>query len=142
MPPPPPPKQNKILNVLADWLLNPNPDDPLKVNWLFFVTGVDEAVGCRGDPLASKEYTVNPANTENDISWPVGIFDLAIPGFSSQCQYRENIKETGTLSCPGQPDIACIFDIRGQDPNNADPIQVGNYECGDYRRDPVFICEY
>jgi hypothetical protein len=140
-PDPGPVKQNKLLAVLADWYKDPESlEDYSKVNWLFFATDVGTDVECRQDPLTSREDTVDVLGDEDHTFYPGGTFDLEMPGFDGVCQYKNDGDDTGRLFCPGQ-EITCVDDPR--DTNPSDPnAEKGDYECGDKRRDPVFICEY
>lgn len=126
-PPPPPPEPTKGLAVLAEY--EPGSET---FTWLFFGTEYGQPVECRTDTATAPAEA--PWSTSGE-TFPEGLWDLDLNG--EKCQYTSDNKP-GTLVC-GDKMIPCIDDPADTDPGNPD-ADKGEYDCGDKKRQPVFIC--
>ena len=107
------------------------------MDWLFLEADFEKGVGCREDFL--RPFETVPWD-ESGTTYPGGTKELDLEIDGEVCEYRNDGDDPGALWC-GERVIGCVNDPADKDPEDA-TSDKGNYQCGDYTRQPVFVCPY
>jgi hypothetical protein len=145
-----------------DSICNPPPDDPeptgptkqlavlssyipgaLTLDWLFLTADYQKGVECRDDllrPFDTVPWDFSGTGAQDGSTFPSGTRDLDLEIDGQKCKYMNDGDDPGALWC-GERVIGCKNDPADKDPDDANSDK-GNYQCGDYTRQPVFVCPY
>lgn len=113
------------------------------LDWLFLTSDYQKGVECREDflrPVDTVPWETSGTTAENGSTFPGGTRELDHVIDGQKCQYQNDGDDAGALWC-GERVISCMDDPADKDPNNSSSDK-GNYQCGDYTRQPVFVCPY
>jgi hypothetical protein len=67
---------------------------------------------------------------------------MAMELFGEGCEYKNDGATAGRLFCPSKPGgIDCLHDPADKNPDDLS-AEKGIYNCGDWDREPVFICSW
>ncbi|KAF2112801.1 hypothetical protein BDV96DRAFT_649034 [Lophiotrema nucula] len=137
-PEPTPTGPTKQLAVVAAFV----PGAPT-MDWLFLTADYEKGVECREDflrPVDTVPWDTSGTTAEDGSTFPGGTRDLDLEIDGQKCQYKNDGDDPGALWC-GERIIGCKDDPADKDPNDSSSDK-GNYQCGDYTRQPVFVCPY
>jgi len=113
------------------------------LDWLFLETDFEQGVGCREDflrPFDTEPWDFSGNGAQAGSTFPGGTRELDLTIDGQKCEYRNDGDDPGALWC-GERVIGCKNDPADKDPEDASSDK-GNYQCGDYTRQPVFVCPY
>lgn len=131
-PEPEPTGPTKQLAVLGAYV----PGAPT-MDWLFLEADYEQGVECREDFL--RPFETVPWD-ESGTTYPGGTKELDLEIDGEVCEYRNDGDDPGALWC-GERVIGCLNDPADKDPNDVN-AEKGEYQCGDYTRQPVFVCPW
>ncbi|KAJ4369255.1 hypothetical protein N0V83_006340 [Neocucurbitaria cava] len=136
--PAPPTGPTKQLAVLSSFV-----PGALTLDWLFLEADYEQGVGCREDflrPFDTVPWDLSGNGAQDGSTFPGGTRELDLTIDGEKCQYQNDGDDAGALWC-GKKVIGCKNDSADKDPNDS-TADKGNYQCGDYTRQPVFVCPY
>ncbi|KAI4635690.1 uncharacterized protein J4E87_000645 [Alternaria ethzedia] len=107
------------------------------MDWLFLEADFEKGVECREDFL--RPFETVPWD-ESGTTYPGGTKELDLEIDGEVCEYRNDGDDPGALWC-GERVIGCVNDPADKDPNDVN-AEKGEYQCGDYTRQPVFVCPW
>jgi hypothetical protein len=137
-PEPEPTGPTKQLAVLSSFVVGAP-----TLDWLFLEADFEQGVGCREDllrPFDTEPWNFSGNGAQAGSTFPGGTRDLGLTIDGQKCQYKNDGDDPGALWC-GERVIGCKNDPADKDPEDANSDK-GNYQCGDYTRQPVFVCPY
>lgn len=137
-PAPEPTGPTKQLAVVASFVVGAP-----TLDWLFLEADLGQGVGCREDflrPFDTVPWDLSGNGAEDGSTFPGGTRDLDLTIDGQKCQYKNDGDDPGALWC-GERGISCMDDPADKDPNDSNSDK-GNYQCGEYTRQPVFVCPY
>ena len=137
-PEPEPTGPTKQLAVLSSFVVGAP-----TLDWLFLETDFEQGVGCREDflrPFDTEPWDFSGNGAQAGSTFPGGTRELDLTIDGQKCEYRNDGDDPGALWC-GERVIGCKNDPADKDPEDASSDK-GNYQCGDYTRQPVFVCPY
>jgi hypothetical protein len=137
-PEPQPTGPTKQLAVLSSYV-----PGALTLDWLFLEADYEQGVECREDflrPFDTVPWDLSGNGAQDGSTFPVGTRDLDLTIDGEKCQYLNDGDDAGALWC-GEKVIGCMNDPADKDPNDS-TADKGTYQCGDYTRQPVFVCPY
>jgi hypothetical protein len=113
------------------------------LDWLFLEADYQQGVECRTDylrPFDTEPWDFSGNGAQDGSTFPGGTRELDLTIDGQKCEYRNDGDDAGALWC-GERVIGCMNDPADKDPNDS-TADKGNYMCGDYTRQPVFVCPY
>lgn len=137
-PEPQPTGPTKQLAVLSSFVVGAP-----TLDWIFLEADFEQGVGCREDflrPFDTQPWDFSGNGAQDGSTFPGGTRDLDLTIDGQKCQYKNDGDDPGALWC-GERVIGCKNDPADKDPEDASSDK-GNYQCGDYTRQPVFVCPY
>ncbi|KAI4948372.1 hypothetical protein J4E91_005794 [Alternaria rosae] len=137
-PEPEPTGPTKQLAVLSSFVVGAP-----TLDWLFLEADYQQGVECREDflrPFDTEPWDFSGNGAQAGSTFPGGTRELDLEIDGQKCQYQNDGDDPGALWC-GERVIGCINDPADKDPEDANSDK-GNYMCGDYTRQPVFVCPW